>query len=66
MPISPKPAAAPQTLTRFLQIALGSVSELEYQLLLFRDLNFLRAMDHKIIDSEVVEINKCLQLLFNI
>ncbi|MGA2984386.1 MAG: four helix bundle protein [Terriglobia bacterium] len=37
---------------RFLQMATGSASELEYQLLLARDLNFLKAMEYQDLEKE--------------
>ena len=43
-------------LARFLQIALGSASELENHLLLARDLLFLRPADHERLNGEVIEI----------
>ena len=46
--------------SRFLHIALGSASELEYHLLLARDLNLLSAVDHEILNCEVIEIKKML------
>jgi four helix bundle protein len=45
---------------RFLQIALGSASELEYHLLLARDLYFLDKPDHERITREVTEIKRML------
>ncbi len=47
-------------LARFLQIALGSASELEYHLLLAKDLGFLKAEEHATLTSEVVEVKKML------
>src|SRR5207249_2202504 len=43
-------------LARFLQIALGSASELEYHLLLTRDLAFLDRNDYEHLVSEVTEV----------
>ena len=45
-------------LNRFLQIAAGSASEIEYQLLLSRDLKFLSAECYAALSSEVVEIRR--------
>jgi len=48
---------------RFLQIAAGSASELEYQLLLSRDLKFLPESKHQMFDAQVIEIKKMLSAL---
>lgn len=45
---------------RFLQIAMGSASELEYHLLLSRDLNFLKQTDHESLTNTVIEIKRML------
>ena len=45
---------------RFLQIALGSASELEYHLLLSRDLGYLAEENHQLISAQVVETKKML------
>jgi four helix bundle protein len=45
---------------RFLQIALGSTAELEYHLLLARDLNFLQEKDHNELHDRVDELRKML------
>lgn len=47
-------------LSRFLQIAMGSASELEYHLLLACDLNFLNPSDHEQLLREVTEIKRML------
>jgi len=47
-------------LARFLQIAMGSASELEYHLLLARDLNFLTALVYEGLDCRVVEVKRML------
>jgi len=47
-------------MARFLQIALGSASELEYHLLLARDLNYLTNADHEAAAREVTEIKRML------
>lgn len=49
--------------TRFLQIARGSASELEYHLLLARDLRVLDKAKFKKLDSDVVEIQRMLTAL---
>ena len=41
---------------RFLQIAMGSASELEYHLLLARDLGYFRLSDYEPLDREAVEL----------
>ena len=46
-------------LHRFLQMAMGSASELEYHLLLSRDLNFLGTSDHDDLRQKVTEVKKC-------
>ena len=45
---------------RFLQIAFGSASELEYHLLLARDLGFLPVPDYGQLESEVTAIKRML------
>jgi four helix bundle protein len=45
---------------RFLQIARGSASELEYHLLLARDLSFLAADEFEDVKSRVLEIQRML------
>lgn len=45
---------------RFLQIAMGSASELEYHLLLARDLHFLEETVYEQLASEVIEVKKML------
>lgn len=47
-------------LARFLQIALGSASELEYHLLLARDLTLLAKPGHERLSREVREIKRML------
>lgn len=47
-------------LARFLQIALGSASELEYHLLLARDLSFLKESDYEHLSGESTEIKRML------
>jgi four helix bundle protein len=48
---------------RFLSIAIGSASELEYQLLLTHDLHFLKEDDYNVLTSEVTEVKKMLSSL---
>ena len=50
-------------LARFLSISMGSASELEYHLLLGRDLGFLRDLDYGRPRSQVTEIKKMLASL---
>lgn len=47
-------------LARFLQIAMGSASELDYHLLLARDLNLLNSSDYAQLASEVGEVKRML------
>jgi four helix bundle protein len=48
---------------RFLQIAMGSASELEYHLLLSRDLKFLDMELHASLNSRVEEVKRMLSSL---
>ncbi len=48
---------------RFLNVALGSASELEYHFLLARDLNFISEESYKSLDHSVVEIKRMLASL---
>ena len=48
---------------RFLQIAVGSASEVEYHLLLARDLNLLKASDYQRLSDEAVEVKRMLASL---
>jgi four helix bundle protein len=48
---------------RFVSIALGSASELECQLLLARDLQFLEHVDHKRMQAQLNEVCKMLMSL---
>ncbi len=50
-------------LARFLTIAMGSASELEYHLLLSRDLNFLTIDTHETLTTQTVEIKRMLTSL---
>jgi four helix bundle protein len=44
----------------FLQIAMGSASELEYHLLLAHDLELLKSLDYERLSSEVVQVKRML------
>jgi len=48
---------------RFLQIAAGSASELEYHLLLARDLNLLQAPDYERLSGQAEEVKRMLAAL---
>jgi four helix bundle protein len=48
---------------RFLQIAMGSASELEYHVLLSRNLKFLDAQLHSSLNSRVEEVKRMLSAL---
>jgi four helix bundle protein len=48
---------------RFLQIAVGSASELEYQLFLARDLELLKTADYERLSDSAVEVKKMLASL---
>jgi four helix bundle protein len=48
---------------RFLQIAMGSASEVEYLLLLGRDLRLLLRQDYEELTGEVIEIKRMLTSL---
>lgn len=45
-------------LARFLQIAMGPASELEYHLLLSQDLEYLSGSDHEWLTGQVIEIKR--------
>ncbi len=45
---------------RFLQIAIGSASELEYHLILARDLGFLDAVQHNALELATTEVKRML------
>ena len=47
-------------LARFLRIAVGSASELEYHLLLARDLHYLAEKDYEATADNVIEIKRML------
>jgi four helix bundle protein len=48
---------------RFLQIAVGSASEIEYHLLLARDLNLLALADYQRLSEEAVKVKRMLASL---
>ena len=48
---------------RFLHMSMGSASELEYFLLLARDLTFLRDGDHERVTADVQEVKRMLAAL---
>ena len=48
---------------RFLQIAMGSASELEYHLLLSRDLNYIKQTDYEDLNNQVINIKRMLTTL---
>ena len=50
-------------LMRFLYIALGSTNEVEYQLLLARDLGFLQSEAHERLSADANEIKRMLSAL---
>lgn len=50
-------------LARFCQIAMGSASELEYQILLAKDLNYFQEPIYKSINDNLIEIKKMLASL---
>ena len=50
-------------LHRFLQIACGSASELEYHLLLARDLGYVSSADHRSANKQLLEMKRMLVAL---
>ncbi|MGH7772918.1 MAG: four helix bundle protein [Candidatus Binatia bacterium] len=50
-------------LCRFLKISMGSASELEYRLLLARDLKYFKSTEHDRLDRQVTEVKKMLASL---
>jgi four helix bundle protein len=52
-------------LGRFLQIAMGSASELEYHLLLAHDLEVMKSLDYQRLSREVVEVKRMLAALIH-
>ncbi|HDZ01706.1 MAG TPA: four helix bundle protein [Nitrospirae bacterium] len=51
-------------LARFLEIAMGSASEVEYLLLLSNDLNLLHSSDYKNLMTDAIEIKRMLTSFF--
>ena len=49
--------------SHFLQIAMGSASEVQYALLLARDLSFLNDSEFQKLDNEVIEVKRMLAAL---
>ena len=47
-------------LARYLQIAMGSASELEYHILLAHDLKIIEASNYDKLSTDVIEIKKML------
>ena len=47
-------------LARFLQIAMGSASELEYHLLLAHDLTYINDKDYTSVNAQVVQVKRML------
>ena len=47
-------------LSRFMQISMGSASELEYHLLLARDLEMVHAEDYQRLEARVIEVKRML------
>ncbi|HSP97132.1 MAG TPA: four helix bundle protein, partial [Candidatus Dormibacteraeota bacterium] len=54
---------SPAEFGRFLSIAAGSASELQYHLLLARDLGFLSPPTHARLDQDVAEVKRMLTAL---
>lgn len=52
-------------LARFAQISMGSASELEYHLLLARDLDYLGLEDHENLTERTLEVKRMLSNLIN-
>jgi four helix bundle protein len=50
-------------MSRFLQIALGSASELEYHLLLAHDLELLKYVDYQRLNASTTEVKRMLSAL---
>ncbi|HNY39394.1 MAG TPA: four helix bundle protein [Bryobacteraceae bacterium] len=48
---------------RFCSIAMGSASELEYHLLLARDLKLIKSMDHAALSQSAIEVKRMLTTL---
>lgn len=52
-------------MSRFLQIAVGSASELEYQFLLAGDLKLINESDHQEAEQQVIEVKRMLTALLH-
>jgi four helix bundle protein len=52
-------------LARFLQIAMGSASELEYRILLARDLGYLPEANYLKLNAQLVEVKRMLAPFIN-
>ena len=65
LPTSPRAAAGKEIpeLARFCIIARGSATELEYQLLLARDLKLIQPQDYENLSAQTVEIKRMLTVL---
>jgi len=50
---------------RFLRVSVGSASEVEYELLLAHDLNYLFDDDYNKFNSEIIEIRKMINNFMN-
>jgi four helix bundle protein len=50
---------------RFLQMAMGSASELEYHLLLSKDLNYIRQSDYEELNKQVIDIKRMIATFIN-
>ncbi|MDF1564468.1 MAG: four helix bundle protein [Deltaproteobacteria bacterium] len=48
---------------RFLQMAIGSATEIEYQFLLARDLAYLDCVDYRRLDAHTIEVRRMLVTL---
>ena len=51
-------------LSRFVQIAMGSASELAYHLILCRDLHLLTAAEHQHLEASLTRVRRMLSSLF--
>jgi four helix bundle protein len=49
---------------RYLQIASGSASEVDYHFLLARDLGFFEELDYRRLAGELLQLRKCLHRCF--
>lgn len=52
-------------LIRYLRIAMGSACELEYQMILAKDLGYISMEFHSEIDTKVIQIKKMLNAFIN-